>query len=303
MRRAGGVALLLMAAGVTAASAARERPFDLAAAPDASAREYVRTNNLSALKGVRKVVIPSFQMEFVVETQTHQLAPARTNDMARLTGVDREAFTRIADGFHAALVAGLKGLGVEVLPAETVRGAAAWDEYKPAPRGSPTTVSAPDHTSLLLSVADMPLYFNIGDRRVPDRFTRVPPAFEVALAKEVAVPLLRVRMVIDITRHTGEVKGKAAVTLKESATGLTVITPSGRTAVISLGENVNAAAATFEVKGVDPSFWDDAPAPFYSATKSPSHAIQGTSPTYEKAVNDHLGAVLAMFLAEIKTAL
>ena len=297
MRRAAGVALLVMGAGL-APAAAKEKPFPLSTPLDEASRTFVRASGLTELPGIHKAALASFQLEFVVETRAQDLVPSRANEMARLSGVAQDAFARIADRFHGELVAALKGLGTEVMPDDAIREAKAWGAFRPALRPAPTTLSAPDHTSLFHSSGDMPLYFMNTDRRA-GRFPRILPTFETSLARELGAPLARVRMVIDITAFTGGGKDKGGVTIAEGSS-LVFILPGGRSVDVILAKNVNAAVATFEVPRVDPSFWSSSPSSFYSANPAPARAIQASTEVYSKAVNDHLDAVLAMFVSRMK---
>lgn len=298
MRRAAGVGLIVLWAGL-APAAAKEKPFPLSTSLDEASRTFVRASGLTALPGIHKAALASFQLEFVVETRAQDLVPSRANEMARLSGVAPEAFVRITDRFHGELVAALKGLGIEVMPDDDIREAKAWGEFRPALRPAPTTLSAPDHTSLFHASEDMPLYFMNTDRRA-GRFPRILPTYEVSLAKELGVPLARSRMVIDITAFTGGGKDKGAVTIRGGASSLIFVLPGGRSVEVILAKNVNAAAATFEVPRVDPSFWSSSPSSFYSANPAPARAIRAATDVYEKAVNDHLDAVLSMFVARMK---
>ena len=82
------------AGGLLDFKAMREKagPFDLTADPVVQAKTYVHASNVDALKGVTKICIPSFQIEFAVENDAKAVGSGvSTSARARLTGVDRKS--------------------------------------------------------------------------------------------------------------------------------------------------------------------------------------------------------------------
>jgi hypothetical protein len=106
--------------GQTATAARAEAAVQLAGTP-------------AVLKGLNRVAIGSFQVEFVhkgaASASSHRIGSsgtANTNVVVSLTGLSAADFQAVADAAYARTVADLKAAGLEVLPLDQVKASAAY---------------------------------------------------------------------------------------------------------------------------------------------------------------------------------
>lgn len=104
-------------------------PFDAATA----AATLVEVSNARALKGVKRVAVPQFSVEFVtqdsVSSETSGFAAAGRASVTgyyRLVGVDEPEFQALATQLYAAFVQALQAQGLEVLTPEQLAAAPTW---------------------------------------------------------------------------------------------------------------------------------------------------------------------------------
>lgn len=104
-------------------------PLDVAAA----AANLVEVSNVKALKGVKRVAVPQFSIEFVtsdsVSSETSGFAAAGRASVAgyyRLVGVDEPDFQALANQLYAGFVQALQAQGLEVLAPEQLAAAPTW---------------------------------------------------------------------------------------------------------------------------------------------------------------------------------
>lgn len=114
------------------APVALPEPFDVASAA-ASLVEVSDAKALKALKGIRRVAVPQFSIEFVtqdnVSSETSGFAAAGRASVTgyyRLVGVDEPDFQALANQLYAAFVQALQAQGLEVLTPEQLAAAPTW---------------------------------------------------------------------------------------------------------------------------------------------------------------------------------
>lgn len=150
-------ALLQPAWAKEAAPVPLPEPFDAAQA----GASLLEANNLRALKGVKRVAISQFSIEFVtsdnVSSETSGFASAGRASVTgyyRLSGVAEPEFQAIADQLYAGLVQSLQAQGVEVLTREQLAASPTWNKLNAA--GLPTPVRA--DSKIIVGPAGMSLY-------------------------------------------------------------------------------------------------------------------------------------------------
>ena len=208
-----------------------------------------------------------------------------------------------------------------MLPQEALQSSKSYNAIKPKFKPSPDYLSTQDGISLFYSAHGMPVYFRGNDQRLgkmsglANAFNVVQPQnYEPGIAKELDAAVLRVRCVVDIAKQTarGGLMGPASVTTKAELsvmptfTEFMFITPSGKTAVLTLAKYVNAAESILELKKAGKS---DYTVPDLSALGGPAggggalkvgYALVTTADDYTRVVRQHLDAVEAMFLSAVK---
>jgi hypothetical protein len=99
----------------------------------ARAPQWVSVSDMAALKGLRRVAVPQFTVEFVisdsVSAETSGFAAAgraSTTGYYKLVGVAEADFQKLAEQAYADLVSQLQASGLQVVPASEVQGAPTW---------------------------------------------------------------------------------------------------------------------------------------------------------------------------------
>lgn len=133
------------------------QPFDAATA----GVSLLETSNLKALKGVKRVAISQFSIEFVtadsVSSETSGFAAAgraRATAYYTLVGVQEPDFQAIVDQLHAGLVQSLQAQGLEVLTREQLAASPTWTKLIAG--GLPVPVR--HESKIIVAPAGMALY-------------------------------------------------------------------------------------------------------------------------------------------------
>jgi hypothetical protein len=136
MRPAATIALLLglgLAPLAPHAATAEALAIDAAFQPAALAATLVQAPDTQALKGLRRVAVPQFNVEFVtadnVSAQTSGFAMAGRASVTgfyKLVGVAEPDFQAIAEALHAGFLQALQASGLEVVSAAEVAASPTW---------------------------------------------------------------------------------------------------------------------------------------------------------------------------------
>jgi hypothetical protein len=295
--------------------------YDLSKDAASQAREYVKSSKLEGLEGVKRVVIPVFQIEFAVENKTSAVGSgASVKASARLSGVDHPVFEQITNQFYDKVVADLRGLGLEVIPYGTLEHNESYKSMERIFKTSPQLIKTGDGQSLFYSPAGVPIYFG-GNLANNDRlglgatlgnFSTVQPQnIEPGIAKALDAAVLRVRVSVDIAKqhssgslmgHSASADTKAQLGLMADFTEFVFIIPGGGRTRIWLGKYINAAEPVLElVKGARSNI--DLSAFGGGASTNAKYALVTTPEDYTRVVNEHLGVMEAMFLSVIQPSL
>ena len=126
--------------------AAEVNYFDLKATPETLLSSYVESDGVDRLKGVRRVVVPQFRIEFQTRAEASasdgrylgggQHASASASAYVHLKGVDDVLLQKLADQAYEAFVKDMAAQGIEVIGPDKLVDVA---EYEPVLRvGKPS---------------------------------------------------------------------------------------------------------------------------------------------------------------------
>lgn len=126
---------LLTPAAAPAAEPPAPVALNLASAPAALAAEHLEVSDAALLKGVRRLAIPLFSVQFVtgdqVSAETSGFAAAgraRSSAFYTLAGVGEADFQALAAALYQRLVQSLTEAGLEVVPSEQVLASPTWQK-------------------------------------------------------------------------------------------------------------------------------------------------------------------------------
>lgn len=138
-------ALLGLGALATHAAEATPVALDTGFEPAAQAGGLVKVSDLPTLKGLRRVAVPQFSIDFVtndnVTAQTSGFGGfnrASATGYYKLVGVTEADFQRLAEQVYAQLLADLKASGLEVVPLDEVSASATWRKLTAGGRALPS---------------------------------------------------------------------------------------------------------------------------------------------------------------------
>lgn len=261
-------ALLCLALALPARAADELSYFDLKAPPEAQMTSYVEVEGGARLKGVRRVVVPQFRVEFQVRAESSASdgrylgggshASASSSAYVHLKGLDDALMQKITDQAYAAFVQDMNARGIEVIGPDRL---AAEPEYEPVLRvgkASGESLETKDSLSRFFAPTGGRVYALLRrtdqDRQglgsgfataFADMQKEIPKA-ELALAKKYGAPSLKVLLTVSPARVRASAAAGggligAAVSLMSSTEikpGLTV-TEESRLVFRSAGHSEN----------------------------------------------------------------
>lgn len=225
--------------------------FDPATDHKGDADAYIWVNKAGAAKGVNKVVIPFFQIQFVVRSHADATLSVGASAVlnANLDGPDDAQMQAIADDVYARLVAQLRAGGIEVVEPSAAAAFPAWGEMMANMKPSGDKVGGMGGvTSRFMSRTGMgwyllptmkPDYAGGSSFSVMDSMGMVKR--EQALLGQSGAAVLGFRAVVDFASlkssdksafgHHGLfawTKGKAGIAIKPISTQLFLISPNAK---------------------------------------------------------------------------
>src|ERR1041385_246381 len=297
------------------------KEFDLSGDPAEMAKTFVDGKKLTALKGVKRVAIPNFQVEFAIENSASAFGggtggSAAVNSRVQLIGIDGPVFQKIADDLYDKLVDDVTAAGIEVLPYEKVKENAHYQKMKSKFKETPTKLRTQDGHSLFYSAHGMPVYFFGRDTHVggfdaiAGALTTVQPQnIEPSIARDLDATLLSVRMMVDIAKQSSSgnhmmggfasVKTTAQLNIMADFTDYKFVTPHNGQAAVTLSKHLNSGEQIFEMKKAKDVNMDLS-AVGGANTEKAEYVLITTPETYSKAVSAHLNAAHAMFFSMVK---
>jgi hypothetical protein len=298
---AAGVAALLCATGAAALPFGPKGPKSVELAPDnvADTVGHFTPTAVASLKGVHRVVVPQFQVEYV--TRSQGLTRKERNQVTVVYGYkppSDAALQAATDKLHDRFVAQLQAAGFEVVPREAMEGAAAWQKLAAGGKPSGVEFKSESGSGRLFVGGARPYYFYPGDQHLGTSaigwgFTQAHMS-EQALGTELNAAVVSVRLVVGIretdrhsqmlalVRTASSFIGDPRIEIEAPASALFVAVP-GKTG----GMMSPAGRATFAVKD-DLLFQED----LMSATLKDTG---GAASTASNAVSSAMfaGAILA----------
>jgi hypothetical protein len=195
------------------------RPADLAT-------QVFTTSDPAAIKGMKRVAMPSFQVEFVTrssaQASTSGFASAgRTSVSAyyTLVGVGEADFQALTNQLHADFVRDLQQMGVEVVPFAQVQASPAYRKLAAGAQPAPYSKSGGGTSSVALAPAGQLIY---GSALIAAKSDSMFGAFStlantgammgaafdtIDLAKELDARIVDVRLVVDFAQIASSDKG------------------------------------------------------------------------------------------------
>jgi hypothetical protein len=224
-------ALCLAAALVLAAPAARARDQPAVALtaqsqPAVLAAEVFSTTDPAAIKGLRRVALPSFQVEFVTrsgaQASTSGFAAAGRSSVSAyysLVGVGEADFQALTDQLYADFVRDLQQMGLEVVPLAQLQASPAYRKLVAGAAPAPLSKSGGGTRSLVLAPAGRQIY---GSALAAAKSDSMFGAFSalantgammgavfdtIDLAKELDASIIELRLVVDFAQIGSSDKG------------------------------------------------------------------------------------------------
>lgn len=270
------LAILLLAAllPLPAQAADSSEPFDPKAAPSAMAAKFVEIENPEYLKGLKRVVIPSFMVEFVTEakasTALSGIALAtggNSSALIRMKGAQPEQFQSVTDRLYAQTVEALIQAGIEVISRDRLLANATFKEIAAKGEKAPREEEAKGGKGMYHSAVELPLYFMNEENFITRLFSKPKedvyltfgtkfgagfstaqiPSLEEKLAQELDATVLKVRITflggtaqLEHSFWTGSsASAQGAASFAPVATRYAFITGKGDKARLSLKNPVN----------------------------------------------------------------
>lgn len=191
----------------------------------ALADQFVSVVNPEYVKGVKKIFIPSFQVEFVTRSgasahsyYSTQYQSADVSVAYSLKGVDDTVFQSLTDAAYGDFVTFLEARGVEVISWETLKANPVFQKIasygERAPSEQTSRVEPKAGKSRIFTPKDMPVYFTLYDKKVGigELFSQfgaaasadAPHNLEARLIEELDATMARVRIVVGFADLTSQ---------------------------------------------------------------------------------------------------
>ncbi len=177
--------------GTQAAAAVTAAQYDPAGDPLTQAQTLVRKINPEKIKGVKKLVIGQFEVQFLERIEassitSNQLRQVGKDDQARayvsltMKGHERADFQKITDDLYAKLKADLTAAGYELAPLDTLpdpRDATALERFmKATAQTRPLALDSDGGKSVSYAPSDLPLH-HVNEDMISRQFSTVRGTF------------------------------------------------------------------------------------------------------------------------------
>lgn len=273
--------LTLLGALITAPySAAWAQSFDPAADLNEPAGKFVEIENGDQLKGLKRVILPSFLVHFVTESKAEAqingiqvITGAPSNVKITLKGTEEARLQALTEALYARTTAQLAEAGIEVVTPEQLKAKPAYQELVKASAKSPKEEDAKAGKGKFYTPQELPLYYMdeaafipkitiklFGNKPPEDAFlplgTKMASAFsagalqtaEQQLAKDFDAAILKVRITVlagqlNVANNfwTGkDISTTAAASFPPLVNRFAFILPNGNKARLSLKEQVSS---------------------------------------------------------------
>lgn len=272
------VLALLLSLVRLSAQGAEAVAFDPVAEPLAMASRFVEVENGESLRAMKRVVIPSFMVEYVTEAKAETLingiamfSGAPSSALIRLKGGSPENFQAVTDRLYEQTVAELNKAGIEVVAEGRLKASATYQEILGKGTAAPREEEAKAGKGVFHSAKGLPLYFmdekafiqkfelRMFSKPKEDLFltfgtkfgagfaTAQIPALEEQLGKEFDATVLKVRITflgglaqVDHSFWTGNTaSARGAAAFAPLVTRYAFISANGERSRLSLKDAVN----------------------------------------------------------------
>ena len=205
---------------------------------------HFSSTQLEGLKGMRRVVVPQFQVEYVMRSQglTRKERNQVTVEYA-IAGISDAALQTETDKLYARFMAGLQAAGLEVVTDENLKKTQAWSKLAAVAKPSATELKSESGAARMITATGSPYYFYPGDTHlgvsaVGWGFTQAN-MIEQTLSKELDAAVLTVHLVVGIRETDRHSQMFALVRTASSFIGdpkLTIEAPSSALYVAAAGK-------------------------------------------------------------------
>lgn len=166
------VLIIIMAVMCGTAFADSPQVFNLSGDPAALVQQYLTVKKADKLKGIKKVVIPQFMVQFYTMNSGAATASNAKNSTTvsvsyTLKNVEQAQMQAIADKMYDQVVAEFKQAGIEVIPVEEYKQDKPFQKLLADAKKAPFEVSKNDTTSYFFGAKGLPVYFEMNDKRLP----------------------------------------------------------------------------------------------------------------------------------------
>ncbi|MBF0430100.1 MAG: hypothetical protein HQK83_02385 [Fibrobacteria bacterium] len=139
------------------------------------AEAYINAKDIEKLNGVKKVIIPAFNVEFITQSSgtatssDYKKGTASVTNIYSLAGLDTAMLQAIADDLHTKLVDKLKASGIDVVSVSELTSAEAYTamSFEDTPRKGKSYLDKGKARSLTFAPKDMKVYYTAGDPFAP----------------------------------------------------------------------------------------------------------------------------------------
>ncbi len=167
--------LLFALVALMSGTAAAESPqyFNLSGDPAKLVDQYLTVKKADKLKGVKKVVIPQFMVQFyTMNSGAASASNASKNSSAlsvsyTLKNVEQAQMQAITDKLYDQVVAEFKKAGIEVIPVEAYKQDKPFQKLLADAKKTPFESSKSDSISYFFGAKGLPVYFEMNDKRLP----------------------------------------------------------------------------------------------------------------------------------------
>jgi hypothetical protein len=149
-----------------ATAKSQDAGFDLKADLAAQAERFVEVENPDRLGGIKRVVIPSFMVEFVTEAKADtqidgiaMISGAPSNAVVRLKGGNPDKFQEVADLLYDQTVAEFAQAGIEVVALDRLRQSQTYQEIAAKGEKAPREEEAKGGKGIFHTAKELPLYY------------------------------------------------------------------------------------------------------------------------------------------------
>lgn len=269
-----GWGLLCVCLSSMALAADAPERFDPAAEPGTMAGKFVEFENPEYLKDIKRVVIPSFMVEFVTEAKAsvalsgiQLVMGGNSSALIRIKGANPEQFQEVTDHLYEQTITELNKAGIEVVPKEQLLANATFKEIAAKGEKAPREEEAKGGKGVFHTAEGLPLYF-MNEQNFITKFLSKPkednyltfgtkfgsgfstaqiPMLEEKLAKELEATVLKVRITFlggtaKLESNIwigGSVTAEGAASFAPTATRYALINAKGDKSRISLKEMIN----------------------------------------------------------------